>query len=191
MEYSVDDRTFDIDQETYDLCVAEMDHFNSQYPAQMKLEAVVHFMLTGSVKEAADKIGVSIKTVSEWKRKTEWWPKALNEIRKSKQDELDSALTTAIHSAVYEISDRLDKGDWVINRQGEKVRVPVRARDAAVIMNNLYDKRSLIRGDLPNLKDEARKDALKELERRFTDIAKGLKEKDVTPTKEEPKWLTN
>lgn len=103
----------------------------------------------------------------------------LNEVRKSKQDELDSALTTAIHSAVGEIADRLQHGDWVLTRTGEQVRVPVKARDASVVMNTLYEKRSLIRGDLPSIKDEARKDALKELELRFTSIARNLQEKDI------------
>lgn len=169
----------EIDQEFFDICLLEIDTDRSHYAPEVKLQAVIHFMLTGSVKEAADHVGVPLKTVSEWKRRTEWWPRMLNEVRKSKQDELDSALTTAIHSAVGEIADRLQHGDWVLTRTGEQVRVPVKARDASVVMNTLYEKRSLIRGDLPSIKDEARKDALKELELRFTSIARNLQEKDV------------
>lgn len=175
----VEESTLPIDQETYDVCIADIDSPKSRYSPELKLKAVIHYMVCGSIKETSDHIGVPIKTVSEWKRKSEWWAPTLQQIRKSKQDELDSALTKAIHSAVYQINDRLEEGDWTLTKYGEMVRVPVKGRDAAVIMNNLYDKRSLIRGDLPQIKDEARKDALKDLEHRFTAIAAKLQEKDI------------
>ena len=113
------------------------------------------------------------QTMYCWKRKP-WWMKLQKEIRKAKGDEFDAMATEAIHKSVGAVIDRLDNGDYHLDKEGGLVRVPVKAKDAAVIGAVLYDKRALGRGD-PTSKVErsSPEDSLKKLADAFLKMTGG------------------
>ena len=125
----------------------------SQYTRQQVLDAATTLAITGSVSTAAREANVPVSTMYAW-RNEEWWEPVLGEIRKSKQDELDGALTGLIHKAISAASDRIEKGDFrLFRRRGEDgqdvpelVRVPVSARDCAIVAAISADKRQIVRG---------------------------------------------
>lgn len=125
----------------------------SQYTRQHVIEAATHYVATGSTTLAAAAAGVPESTFRDW-RNYPWWDAVTVEIRRAKQDELDGALTGLIHKAVSAASERLESGDSrLVKRRGEDgqdrvelVRVPVSAKDAAIVAAIAADKRQIVRG---------------------------------------------
>ena len=155
-----------------------IDHPLATYPKEMKLEAVSLYMSTSSLAKTADALGLNHGIVQGW-MKSPWWQEVWDKLRKQKQLELDSLLTRTIHKAVADLNDRLENGDYKLNaRTGELNRVPVGAKDIAVTLAIIYDKRALIRGEATAIRAES-KATLESLESKFKDFALQLKEKDI------------
>lgn len=125
----------------------------SEYPPHRIAEAVAHYAATGNVATSCAALGIPERTLRDWRDK-DWWEPALAEVRRSKQSELDGALTGLIHSAVSAAQDRIAAGDHrLVKRRGEDgqdrvelVRVPVSAKDAAIVAAIAADKRQIVRG---------------------------------------------
>ena len=124
------------------------------YSRQHVLTAATVFVSTGMATRAAAAAGTSVSAVNEWRRK-EWWPALTAAVRHSKQAELDGALTALIHSSIAAAQDRIAAGDCrLVRRKDENgvenhelVRVPVSARDAAIVAAVAADKRQIVRGE--------------------------------------------
>ena len=133
---------------------------------EMKIHAAACYFLTGTVQGTARMTGFKHQTISEWKNKAQWWLPVLSKIKKDKNDELDADLTQLIHVTSTEILDRLKDGDsyvtseYVVKTFGEGKeakdklvkqdvlkRKPVTARDLGALLNTIYDKRTMLRGD--------------------------------------------
>lgn len=125
--------------------------------------------------------GLRHQTISEWKNKSEWWPTVLAEVKKDKQDELDAALTRLVHESVSAMQERLEHGEEVVQfkfnkDRGEydvlRERKEISARDLTSMLNILYDKRAMLRGDPTSISRKADpKDMLTMLKQEFTQIA--------------------
>lgn len=115
----------------------------SHYTDQQRLEAVTVFAISGSMAEVSRRTGISESTLSGW-RHAEWWPRMVEEVRTRKNAEIDAALTRVIEKAIRSIEDRLDNGDVVVVRE-QQLRVPVRAKDAAIVAGVMFDKRQQLR----------------------------------------------
>ena len=100
-------------------------------------------------------------------------------MKKERQKELDTLLTNTIHKAVEDLNDRLSYGDYKLDaKTGELHRVPIGAKDIAVTLAIIYDKRALIRGEATAIRQES-KATLESLENKFKQFAVELKEKDI------------
>lgn len=155
-----------------------IDHPLARYPRETKVQAISLYMSTSSTTKVAEALNIPVDLVHWW-MKSPWWQEAWDKLRKQKQLELDSLLTRTIHKAVADLNDRLENGDYKLNaRTGELNRVPVGAKDIAVTLAIIYDKRALIRGEATAIRAES-KATLESLESKFKDFAIQLKEKDV------------
>ncbi len=156
-----------------ELPVHKMTHGNSDHTLEEKVQAAVAFAITGSVAKAAKITGIPRGAIRNWQTYSPWWEDALREIRKRKNDELDAKATRIMHGVLDELSDRLEHGDVVITKNGEKVNKPITARDAALVLGVVHDKRALLRGDPTSIKkagtDESR---LKKIQERMEDMTK-------------------
>jgi len=85
----------------------------STYSIDDRLSAVMLYAAEGNLAEVARKTNIPYYTVKDWKE-CEWWPVALSECRKRKQDELDSMFTNVIHEAIGQASDRIRNGDYYV-----------------------------------------------------------------------------
>ncbi|HEX8986314.1 MAG TPA: hypothetical protein VF816_00010 [Rhodocyclaceae bacterium] len=115
----------------------------SHFTDEQRLEAVTVFAMSGSMAEVSRRTGIAESTLSGW-RHTEWWPRLVEEVRTRKNAEIDAGLTRVIEKAICAVEDRLDNGD-VLLVKGEEVRVPVRAKDAAIVAGVMFDKRQQLR----------------------------------------------
>ena len=169
-------------EEEQDIDLRNLEHPNAVYPKEIKIKAVALFCALGNAKQVAESLGIPTNVLYSWKNESPWWDDLSIKIRKEQQRDLDALLSTTIHKAVNEISDRLENGDLKYNaRTGETVRVPIGAKDLSVTMAILYDKRALLRGEATSIRAE-NKTSLQLLEEKLKAHALQLKEKDVIAT---------
>lgn len=135
------------------------------------------------IREAARSVGVNEDTAKAWRR-TDWWTKIETVARMVASQTADRKLSKVLDSALTKISDRIDKGD-PYTAQGEVRFKPVTAKDLAIILGVVYDKRALIRGEATTLTGEAKseEDRLAELSEAFKEISKGRPELKVVGDK--------
>ena len=118
----------------------------SKYTDEDRRRAALEYALTGSLTKVAKRTGIPRKTVSDWKNKSDWWVEVSAKVRHQKEAKILADNEEVIDKAHREIVDRLDNGDVQLVRTKNGVelhRVPVKAKDAAVIRGISDDKRRL------------------------------------------------
>ena len=118
----------------------------SKYSDEDRRRAALEYSLTGSLSKVAKRMGIPRKTISDWKNKSEWWVEVSAKVRHQKEAKILADNEEIIDKAHREIVDRLDNGDvqLVSTKNGVELhRVPVKAKDAAVIKGISDDKRRL------------------------------------------------
>lgn len=148
-----------------------------KYSRELIVEIATRWLVMGSKKKALEGTGVPEKTLTSW-FSTKWWNNLIDAIRDEKAGELDAALTGVIHKAVTAVSDRLEGGEYRLDKEGKLVRVPVSARDAMMVGAIAYDKRQLNRS-LPTSISETTGDRLRALQAQLEAVSGRVI--DVTP----------
>jgi len=138
----------------------------SKYSDVDRRRAALEYSLTGSLTKVASRTGIPRKTLSDWKNKSDWWVEVIAKVRHQKEAIILANDEEVIDKAHREIVDRLDNGDVQLVRTKNGVelhRVPVKAKDAAVIKGISDDKRRLslnqptsIQGKTTSIADLAR-----------------------------------
>lgn len=118
----------------------------STYSPEIRARAVFIATLLGTPHKAAKTLGVPLRTVYDW-AKTDWWHEIETRLKNQAAKSLESKFSAIIRKAMEKVEDRLDRGDPKLDRNGEEVRQGVSAKDAALIMCQIFDKRALLRGD--------------------------------------------
>lgn len=117
---------------------------------------VVEYFQHGNVAKAAVVSGVHYNTGMKWKGQA-WFPKAIKDLKKVRDNQLDGRITGILEKALNQLEDRIDKGDTKAFSGKDGVvtqMVPVSARDLAVVTGVLFDKRAAIRKE-PEADDTA------------------------------------
>ena len=115
----------------------------SKYTDEQRRQAVLEYAIYGSLTKVSKSMGIPRQTLSEWKRSADWWERVYGEIQHEKEQHILAQHTAIVTKVGEEIQDRLEHGDTQIV-QGEKVKVPVKARDLALVGGISFDKRRLI-----------------------------------------------
>ena len=106
----------DYNKNATELFVLLAEH-RSKFSVDDRLRVAMLYVAEGNMAEVSRKTGIEYTTLRDWKQ-TEWWPLAIAECRKRKQDELDGNLTQTIHIAIGEVLDRIQNGDSVVGKTG-------------------------------------------------------------------------
>lgn len=155
--------------------IKAMSHGSSDYTPEQKLEAVTVYLSTGSVKKTAQICRIPEGTITAWKSRTAWWDDCVYKLRQTLQDELEASLTGLINRSVLILEDRLDNGDWILDK-GKRVRRPITAKEASSILAVLYDKRAHLRGDPTSRVEHKSEEAtMNRLLQRMEDTANKMK----------------
>lgn len=139
-----------------------------------KLQAALAWIMVGSTEEASRLCGVPGRTIRYWMEQS-WWENVVDEARKVKQKELDGLWTGLIHKAATEVKERLEEGDETLDKQGNIRRTKIKAKDLAVILSIVVDKRALLRGE-PTARRETRS-----TQDTLNDVATALEKFDNKP----------
>ena len=116
----------------------------SRYTDDKRREAAATYLVLGNLRATAKQCRVNERTLSDWV-KSEWWDSLLQTLHHEKGVELDAKLSEVIDKALWNLKDRLDNGDVKIRADGTTQRVPVSAKDCAIIAAVGFDKRQILR----------------------------------------------
>lgn len=143
------------------------------YSADQKVLAVTSYALSGNLLTASIESGIDYPTVIRWKNKASWWPKVLEEIRRTKCEEFDLKATALIDNMLEKMAKKLmdGEGDEIVLRDGSKVKKDVDFHRLATSMSILFDKRALGRGEATSRTEKVDpKKKLDDLAKQFKDI---------------------
>ncbi len=125
----------------------------SKYTDEDRRRAVVEYYVKGNMAKVSEGTGIPKSTLCEWK-KSEWWVEVTGQVRTEKGEELDANLTKLIDSAFDQAQDRVDNGDYRVNKDGELFRVPMGGRDLVIAGATVYDKQRLHRNEPTSIKGD-------------------------------------
>lgn len=116
------------------------------YPEEKRIEVATLYAALGDAKKVSELAEVPVSTIKNW-RKQLWFYELLKEIREENNEKIDSNFTSIIESALYQLSDRVENGDFVFNAKMELVRKPLSGKDLSLVAAINIDKRQLLRGE--------------------------------------------
>lgn len=115
------------------------------WPEKKRIECVTTYLTTGKLSLTSAMTGVPIETLRVWKR-SEWWKKYSDEMQYEDTVELDRKLEKVMNSALDQVMDRLENGEYMYDpRTGKVKRIPVKLRDVNKVATDMVDKRQLIK----------------------------------------------
>ena len=144
----------------------------SKYTDEDRRRVAIEYFVTGNMKQVAKRTGIPETTLSDWKH-SEWWEGLLGEVRTEKGEEFDANLTKLIDSSFEQAQDRVEKGDYRVNKEGELFRVPMGGRDLVIAGATVYDKQRLHRNEPTSIKGDSK--SIQELAQMFREISEDHK----------------
>lgn len=113
---------------------------HKMFPPEKRIEVVTKWMALGNMRLVSELTGVSYGLCRIWKQQP-WWADLVNEIRASRDIQVDNKLSKLVDRSLDIISDRLDNGNIVWNKKvGEYDRVPVNLKDTNKVANDLLNQ---------------------------------------------------
>jgi hypothetical protein len=76
--------------ETYSNALQGYTFPGSKYTNEQRIDAVVNYMILGTLSKASEACGIPLTTLYDWKQ-TEWWEPLAEEARNEKEDEHHAA----------------------------------------------------------------------------------------------------
>ena len=125
--------------------MSELVKQGSKYTDEERRRAVLEYALCGSVTKVAKSMGIPKRTVNDWK-KTDWWDELDAKVRHEKNDQILANNEEILDLAQRELVERLENGDTQLVRTKDGVklyRVPVKAKELAIIGGVSFDKRQI------------------------------------------------
>jgi len=142
--------------------------------------AVTEYAVLGNMAAVSRRIGVAETTLSVWKQ-TEWFQKLLQETYASIGDEILANNLEIARKSQQALLERVENGDsqWVKGDDGYvEVRIPVRARDLAIVGSIAQDKARVQMGQ-PTSISSASTDAIKNLAAQFEQLSRAHSERVI------------
>lgn len=144
------------------------------YTWEKKIDAATKYMALGNMRLVSELCKIEYRTLMYW-RKTPWWSELIEEIKNTRQTEVNTKLSKIVDKSLSVIEDRLQNGDFVMNRKtGEIDRIPVNIKDANTITRDLL-KHQIKQEEIVNriqIQKETVQDQLKLLALEFAKWAK-------------------
>lgn len=116
------------------------------YTEDERIKVCSVYVMTGNAAETSRITGVPHDRIRHWKLEP-WWNEVVSRIKFDNDDELDAKFTKVVNKAVDQVTERIEKGDYVYDSRNQQViRKPMSGRDLAVTTAMFVDKRTLLRG---------------------------------------------
>lgn len=125
----------------------EKRHNNGWWPQDKKVEAATVFAVTRNYEKTSDLVKIPVSYLKRMSQEG-WWGEIIDKVIKSKNEQLDAKITETLDQSLDLILDRFKNGETYYNLKTEKeYKLPIKAKDTAIITSILFDKRQLIRGE--------------------------------------------
>jgi hypothetical protein len=102
-------------------------------------------MSAGTWRKVSAMTGIPLETLYFWSKQP-WYFDVKQRILEQQDEEISTKFQKIVKKAQEEVMDRLEKGDFMMKKDGNLIRKPVSARDASVIASNAIDKRNVLVG---------------------------------------------
>ena len=151
----------------------------SKYTDEERRGAALEYGVYGNMAKVARTTGIPETTLFHWKNHSDWWDTLVVEVRGEKADEQRQGYSLIVDKAHREVIDRLEKGDFA-HYQGKKFRIPVKAKEAAII-SGIATEKIRLSDNLPTTITDNRssEDQIKKLVQFFRDVSSKYKEKQA------------
>lgn len=119
---------------------------HTYWTKQDNKRALAVYKSTGSIQKTSDVTGIPYSTLELWMRQ-EWWKEGMLSLKAEDSLQLEDAATNIAKEAANVVRERLANGDHILNKDGDMVRKPVSARDAAIVMGISMQKRKELQAE--------------------------------------------
>ena len=111
----------------------------SKYKDEDRRNAATQYAIKGNLAAVERATGIPDATLCEWK-KTEWWDALIIGAQALVEDQFRANCNQIVEKATNETLDRLEHGEYVLGKDGNTKRLPMKGRDTAVVGAMYYDK---------------------------------------------------
>lgn len=109
--------------------------------------AVAAYVCKGTFTGAERITGIPAATLRAWKhRDPAWWEEVTERIRRDYAAEHEAIIRDTMFVSLEQLNDRVQNGDPVLDKEGNLIRVPVKARDLVIAAGTMFDKLRVILG---------------------------------------------
>lgn len=138
-----------------------------------KLKVIAAFSVLGNATKVEEVTGVPANTINYWKT-CPWWFEEMEKLRKSEDDTMISGYGRIMQKTIEQILNRIENGDVVILKNGEKTLKPISGKELAYISANATHARQKIRGEAIDnaVKQITMQERLQKLNEEFTRFVK-------------------
>jgi hypothetical protein len=149
-----------------------------------KTRAVAVYKSLGVISKTVEVTGIPYDTLYLWMR-SEWWKEKMQQLKAEDTAELGEAATDIAKQAARAVQDRLSNGDHVLLRDGQLVRKPVSAKDAAIVMGISLSKRKELAEEPLREQQLGTAERLLKLVEQFTKFASNKETKRIIDKQEQ------
>ena len=114
------------------------------YTDEDRRKAVVLYLTLGNFTAVAKQTGFPVRTITDWRHNAEWWNEIAAGVDQEKTDRIKASIDKIIDSALKNTLDRLENGDEVVGKDGNKIRKKMSGRDTAIVGAVYFDKRQVL-----------------------------------------------
>lgn len=109
------------------------------YTDSEKFKAVALYISLGTLTAVASEMQIPRNTIKEWKEK-DWWKKYERQIKNEENSLLSAKYRKIVQKTQDQILNRLEEGDTIVLKDGTQHKIPIRAKELAVIAAVSTDK---------------------------------------------------
>jgi transposase-like protein len=110
-----------------------------QYSDTEKFKAVAVYINLGTLTATASELDIPRETLKDWKEK-EWWKKYERQIKNEENALLSAKYRKIVQKTQDQILNRLEEGDTIVLKDGSQHKIPIKAKELAVIAAVSTDK---------------------------------------------------
>jgi transposase-like protein len=109
------------------------------YSDAERFKAVALYVNLGTLSAVASELQMSRETLKDWKEK-DWWKQYERQIKNEENALLSAKYRKIVQKTQDQILERLEGGDTIVLKDGSQHKIPVKARELALIAAISTDK---------------------------------------------------
>ena len=147
------------------------------YDDTAKINAAYLYAACGNYSKVARDTNIPRPTIMSWAKDSAVWDASLTKAQQEISDEILAYNLEIVIKSNEQILDRIDNGDTVLTKSGDRVRVPLKGRDLAIISGIKEDKARVALGQATSITKNA--PGLDAMVKKFEAIADSYNERQA------------